>query len=54
MLYPVIPETSLKALSIFDINEKDIDFESILNNRFLAVNTKLIKTGILFNKIKND
>ena len=54
MLYPVIPETSLKVLSTFNINEKDIDFESILNNRFLAVNTKLIKTGILFNKIKND
>ena len=29
MLYPIIPDTSLKALKIFDLKENDINFSSI-------------------------
>ena len=34
LLYPIIPQSSLKALSIFNIHEKEIDFNSVLNNKF--------------------
>ena len=51
LLYPIIPESSLKALHIFDISEKDIDFETILDNNFLNKGDKINKIQILFNKI---
>ena len=51
MLYPIIPNSSLKSLKIFDINEKDITFESIKDNNFLKANNKISKTDILFKKI---
>ena len=35
LLYPIIPNSSLKALKIFNLIEKNIDFESIANNNFL-------------------
>ena len=35
LLYPIIPESSLKALKIFNIKEKDIKLSSIENNEFL-------------------
>ena len=35
MLYPIIPSSSIKSLSIFNIKEKDILFESISNHIFL-------------------
>ncbi len=54
MLYPIIPESSLKALKIFNILEKDIEFASILDNEYLLPETKINKIEILFNKIKND
>ena len=54
MLYPIIPESSLKALKIFNILEKDIEFTSILDNKYLLPETKINKIEILFNKIKND
>ena len=54
MLYPIIPESSLKALKIFNILEKDIEFASILDNKYLLPETKINKIEILFNKIKND
>ena len=50
LLYPIIPESSLKALHIFNISEKDIDFETILDNNFLK-GDKINKIQILFNKI---
>ena len=31
MLYPIIPESSLKALKIFDISEDQINFHQFLN-----------------------
>ncbi len=56
LLYPVIPETSLKALKIFDIVEKEINFSSISNHEFLKKGSKINSVGILFRKInkKND
>tara|TARA_B100000287_G_scaffold326690_1_gene311070 strand:+ start:103 stop:1641 length:1539 start_codon:yes stop_codon:yes gene_type:complete len=54
LLYPVIPNSSLKALSIFNIKETDLSIDSIKNNDFLKPNLELKKIGILFNKINND
>ena len=55
MLYPIIPETSLKVLKIFGINENNIDFKSIKDNDYLKSKTKLSKINILFKKIEiND
>ena len=56
LLYPIIPISSLKALKIFDIKEKDINFSSISKNDFLKSGTKINKIEILFKKIdkKND
>ena len=56
LLYPIIPESSLKALKIFSIIEKDIDFSTIASNEFLIKGKKINKIEILFNKIekKND
>ncbi len=54
LLYPIIPQSSLKALNIFNIKETDIDFSTILNNNYLSPGNKINKIEILFNKIKND
>ena len=51
MLYPIIPESSLKALKIFDLIEKDVDFSSIGSNEFLIKGNKIKKIDILFKKI---
>ncbi len=52
LLYPIIPSSSLKALKIFDLTEKDVDFTSIGNNNFLIKGKKINKINILFNKIE--
>ncbi len=52
MLYPIIPESSLKALKIFEIKENDIKFSSIENNDYLKKNTKINQIDILFKKIE--
>ena len=56
LLYPIIPESSLKALKIFNLFEKDIDIESIKDNEFLVKDKKINSIDILFKKIekKND
>ena len=56
LLYPIIPQSSLKALKIFNLAEKDIDFTSIGDNTFLKQGNSINKINILFNKIekKND
>ena len=54
LMYPIIPDTSLKALSIFDIKEKEIKFKSLLNNEYLKNGVQIKKINILFNKIIND
>jgi methionyl-tRNA synthetase len=52
LLYPIIPESSLKALKIFDLKEKDIDISSIQQNEFLTKGNKINKIDILFKKIE--
>ena len=55
LLYPIIPESSLKALKIFSLEEKDIIFSSVEKNDYLIKGNKINKINILFNKIeKND
>tara|TARA_B100001057_G_scaffold176163_1_gene176838 strand:- start:7821 stop:9362 length:1542 start_codon:yes stop_codon:yes gene_type:complete len=52
MLYPIIPESVLKALNIFDIKEKDIKFSTLENHDYLEVNVSLKKIDILFKKVE--
>ena len=54
LMYPIIPKTSLKALNIFNIKEKDINFNSLINNEFLKQGMKINKINILIKKIIND
>ena len=55
LLYPVIPDSSLKVLNIFNIKEDMINFETIKNHDYLKTNIKIKKINILFNKIiSND
>ena len=52
LLYPIIPSSSLKALQIFGLEEKDIILSTLSDHNYLKENTKLNKVGILFNKIE--
>ncbi len=56
LLYPIIPESSLKALKIFEIEEKNIKLDSVSNNEYLTKGNNINKIDILFKKIekKND
>ena len=56
LLYPIIPETSMRALKIFNLSEKDIKFKSIPNNEFIIKGNMINKIDILIKKIekKND
>ncbi len=54
MLYPVIPDSSLKALTIFNIKEESINFETIKDNNYLKAGSKIQKIKILFNKIPTN
>ena len=51
LLYPIIPESSLKVLKAFEITEDKINFNSIINNEYLKPKLKINKIGILFKKI---
>ena len=54
LLYPIIPESASKVLSVFNISENKIDFNSIIDNDFLKSENKIKKIGILFKKIDNN
>jgi methionyl-tRNA synthetase len=56
LLYPVIPNSALKVLRIFNIEETQIDFNTIKEHELLKKNTNINKISILFKKIekKND
>ncbi len=53
LLYPIIPQSSIKALKIFDIIENEIIFSSISNHDYLKSKNILNKIDILFKKIEN-
>jgi len=52
LLNPIIPESSLKALKIFNLSQKDINIETIENNEFLIKGNNINKIDILFKKIE--
>jgi methionyl-tRNA synthetase len=54
MLYPIIPQSSLKALKIFSIAENEIEFSSLENHYYLNSNKKISKIDILFKKIEKN
>ena len=52
LLYPVMPQTSVKVLNVLNIEENKINFSSLNKNEFLKVNSKINKLNILFKKIE--
>ena len=54
LLFPIIPQSSLKALKIFDLCEEDIILSTIENNEFLSKGNKINKIDILFKKIEKN
>ena len=54
LLYPIIPESALKALKIFDIPEKNVKLNTVSNNEFLTKGNNLNKIDILFKKIEKN
>ena len=54
LLYPIIPKSSLKALKIFDIDEKDIKLDTVTNNDYLTKGNNINKIDILFKKIEKN
>ena len=55
MLYPIIPKSIEKALTIFDLKVEDIKFESIGIHEYLKGGNNVNKINILFKKIEiND
>ena len=54
LMYPIIPESSLKVLNIFDIEEKKVELNSISDNEYLIKGKKLNKIDILFKKIEKN
>ena len=52
MLYPIIPKSIEKALKIFNLNPKDIIFESIGIHDYLKTGSAINKIDILFKKIE--
>ena len=54
LLNPIIPDSSLKALKIFNLSKNDIKLDSIVNNHFLTKGSNLNKIDILFKKIEKN
>ena len=54
LLYPIIPDSSIKVLKIFGIIESKIDLNSIVNHEYLKTKSKISKINILFKKIENN
>ena len=54
MLFPIIPESSLKALKIFNIKENKIELSSIQNHKYLEEGSSINKIDILFKKIEKN
>ena len=51
LLYPVMPETSVKVLNVFNEKENSINFVSLSDNEILKKDLKINKLNILFKKI---
>ena len=51
LLYPIIPNTSINVMKIFDLSENEILLDTIKNNNFIEIGTKIKNIGILFKKV---
>jgi methionyl-tRNA synthetase len=54
LLNPIIPDSSLRALKIFNLTKNDVKLETITNNQFLKRGNKINKIDILFKKIEKN
>jgi len=54
MLYPIIPDTIKKVLTIFNLKVEDIKFESIAEHNYLKSGDDINKIDILFKKIEKN
>ena len=54
LLYPIIPNSTIKVLKIMNINEPDIKISNIQNLNILDNDIELKRLEILFTKIEND
>ena len=54
LLYPIIPQSSLKALKIFNLTINDVKLSTIENNEFLTKGNNINKIDILFKKIEKN
>ena len=54
MIYPIMPDSALKALKIFNLKEKDIIFSTIGKHDVLIPENKINKIEILFKKIERN
>jgi methionyl-tRNA synthetase len=52
LLYPIIPESSIKVLNIFNLKENDLNISSIGIHDYLKCGNPLNKIEILFKKIE--
>ncbi len=52
LLYPIIPESSLKVLKALNISENEVKINSIIRNDNLKPNSKIDKIDILFKKVE--
>jgi len=54
MLYPIIPQSSLNALKIFNIHEDQIKLSSLENHIYLKASNDINQIDILFKKIEKN
>ncbi len=54
LLNPIIPDSSLKVLDIFNLKQKDIAFDTIKDHKYLVPNSNIKKIEILFKKIERN
>ena len=54
LLNPIMPDSSLKVLNVFNLKQNDISLDSLKNHENLIINTKIKKINILFKKIEQD
>jgi len=54
LLFPIIPNSSLNALKIFNLTEKDINLDTLSNNEYLIKGNNINTINILFKKIEKN
>ena len=54
LLYPIMPDTSLKVFKIFNYSSKDLNLQTIKEHDYIKPGTVINKIGILFKKIDTN